>query len=293
MPDFLRTLEKGFGNAIEAPINAIQGNFSGALGNVEDAFAQSIHSVDQIPVVGPYIGPAVASIFGGPLGGAAAQGVERGVEAKYNGASTGNAILGGAEGAGLSYLGGQAGAAVGTYAGNALGGTDLGNFLNNTPAVNAGNAFGGTTIGDIAPLGSTLGNALGSSTTGSAIGSALGSNIGADAASFTPPTPGPTPFSPSQQAQAGIPQSLSQFSNLTPQQQASNIATKGVYGGGQGPDEQNYFLNLINRQLFDQTGKVATDTSSISPIENAYLNQLGISGSTPNDVLQGISKYGT
>lgn len=103
----------------------------------------------------------------------------------------------------------------------------------------------------------------------------------------------PSPFSPTMQSAQGLPSSLSSYVGLDPSQQASNIASRGVYGGGQGPEEQNYFLNLMNRQLFDQSGNVASNLNNISPVDLSYLNQLGISGSSPTDYLKGISQFGT
>lgn len=118
-------------------------------------------------------------------------------------------------------------------------------------------------------------------------GNSLSSDSGSSSSLLTPP------FNPSEQSQAQMPGSLSQYSGLDPFQQATNIATQGVYGRGNGPQENNYFLNLMNRQLFDQSGKLANDNSSINPIENSYLSQLGITGQNPTDILKGISQYGT
>lgn len=101
------------------------------------------------------------------------------------------------------------------------------------------------------------------------------------------------PFNPSEQSPMTAPGSLQQYSSLDPFQQATNIATQGVYGRGNGPQENSYFLNLLNRQLFDQGGNLAANTNSINPIENSYLSQLGITGQNPTDILKGISQYGT
>lgn len=103
----------------------------------------------------------------------------------------------------------------------------------------------------------------------------------------------PTPFNPSEQSPMAAPSSLSQYSGLNPFQQATNLATQGVYGSGNGPQENSYFLNLINRQLYDNGGNLASNNNSINPIENSYLSQLGITGQNPTDILKGISQYGT
>lgn len=109
----------------------------------------------------------------------------------------------------------------------------------------------------------------------------------------TPSTGAPPPFSPSEQSPLSLPGSLSSYANLNPDQQATNIATGGVYGGGQGPDETNYFLNLMNRKLFNPQGGVVSDTSGLAPIDMSYLSQLGINQQDPTGILQGISQYGT
>lgn len=64
------------------------------------------------------------------------------------------------------------------------------------------------------------------------------------------------------------------MSSLTPQQQASGLATQGAYGGGLGPQEQGYFSNLVQNQLVPQHGQTAP-LSTLSPVENTYLSNLG------------------
>lgn len=219
------------------------------------------------PIAGAALGSVIPGV-GTAIGAAVGSGLNSGVK-------TGNPLAG-VLSAGGSYLGGQA-----------LGGA--GGILGDTV---------GSTVGSTAA--NFIGPQLASTTLGSVAGSALGSSIGESAGeAMNPPkmgftgAMGPPGFSPSKQPEMGLPQSLSQFGGLSPQQQGSNIATKGVYGGGNGPQETNYFLNLMNRQLFDNGGNVANDNSSINPVEMGYLNQLGISGSTPTDLLKGISQYGT
>lgn len=134
-----------------------------------------------------------------------------------------------------------------------------------------------TTATGLLAAGAGLNNALSSSSTPT-------SNLGSSLSSFTP----------SQQPGLAAPADLANYTNsaLSPDQTLSGIATKGVYGGGLGPQEQQYFLNLVNNRLVDQTGKVANDTSSLNPVENSYLSQLGLGGySNPTDLLRGISQY--
>lgn len=164
-----------------------------------------------------------------------------------------------------------AGSGFNNMSGNASGSLfdRVGNFVSENPL---------TTIGGLAAAGSGAAGLLdsGSNTSGSA-------DIGQGLSSFTP----------SQQSIFGAPQSLSNYTSpgMDSDQTLSGIATKGVYGGGNGPEEQKYFLNLINNRLVDPQGKVG-DMASLNPIENSYLSQLGLGGyGNTSDLLKGISNY--
>ena len=88
------------------------------------------------------------------------------------------------------------------------------------------------------------------------------------------------------QLNASVPASLS-GTELTPSQQTTNLATKAVYGGdgaGVGSDEQKYFLALMNNRLVDSSGNLGS-LSSVSPVENAYLSQLGVTGADTASLL--------
>lgn len=100
-------------------------------------------------------------------------------------------------------------------------------------------------------------------------------------------------FTPQQQPGLAAPNSLANYTSsaLSPDQTLSGIATKGVYGGGNGPEEQKYFLNLVNNRLVDPQGNVG-DMNQLNPIENSYLSQLGLGGyGNSTDLLKGISNY--
>lgn len=303
MGETLDSIASGLKNTVNIPIDAAQGNFGKAADDFGGSFSDSIHGVDAVPVIGPYIGPAVSAFFAGPfapLAYGAAEGVENGVEASRRGAGFNQAALGGAKAGAIGAATYYAGQQLGDMAGNSLtnnGFPSAGNFLSETPANALGNTVGGQTVGDVAPFGSFAGNALGSSSIGASLGTAAGTMVGNNINNqnlngmFPQAMSGGNGFSPSMSPQAGLPQSLSQFGSLSPNQQASNIATKGVYGGGNGPDETNYFMNLLNRQQFDQNGNLG-QSSNVSPIEQSYLSQLGISGyQNPTGLLQGISNY--
>lgn len=198
--------------------------------------------------------------------------------------------------------------ALGTYAGGKIAtnylpdmgtiGGNIGSAANSVFGSGSSNAIGSAlaNTGANAASGGFVSN-LFSTPVASLAGNAISGNLASSLAGVSPQTgnvgaSGPAPFKPVRQKEQNLPVSLSAFGGLTPGQQSSNIANQGVYGTGLGPQESSYFLNLINRRLIDQSGKVASDTSSISPIENSYLSQLGLGGWTnPNSLLESISKY--
>lgn len=210
----------------------------------------------------------------------------------------------------LPNLGFVGGAADGLVQGQGLGGALKEGLQSGAKAALqiGGSMVGGSILpGSIGEaLGSTASNAIGSNLANTSIGGALGGAAGnAIYDSLYPQqkddsggggqiqtAAGPTPFSPAQQAQLTLPGSLSGFSDLSPEQQSSNLATQGVYGGGNGPDEQAYFQNLINRRLVDSSGNVDQNMSDVSPIEQSYLSQLGLGGAgSTSSILEAISKW--
>lgn len=200
--------------------------------------------------------------------------------------ATGNILSGLAAGAG-SYLGGKFGSNVFGDLGT-VGGT-----LTNTFGNEAGNSilnglsgFAGNAAGDVF---SSIAGAPLSGIAGSYAGNSIGQSlVGAPMLQDKPK--GPAGFSPSRVAEGETPASLRAFGSLNADQQSSNLATQGVYGGGLGADEQQYFLNLVNNRLVPEEGGIQ-DKSSLGAIENSYLQQLGISGNNSNDLLEAISKW--
>lgn len=178
-----------------------------------------------------------------------------------------------------------------------------------------GNYFGGKIGGSLFPNAGTVGesifdaapggtisnfaqNAIPSSLANATIGETAGSYFGGNVlpemlgASQDNSSPQMKSFQPTQQAELERPASLSGFSSLAPNQESTNIATQGVYGGGQGPSEQEYFLNLINRRLVDDAGNVDQDFGDIAPIESSYLDMLGYGGyNNVNSLLEAIAGY--
>lgn len=206
------------------------------------------------------------------------------------------------EAGGLNYAGNAIGSSIGNSLFPQTVGSELGGGVQAAgTAATAANSIGPFSFGD---TGSSIGNFVGNTVANKSIGGALGGIAGNIATSgLTAPQPQqqqaqadpnsllPAAFSPKNNPQLQLPGSLSGLSSLTPDQQTSNLATQGVYGGGLGPQEQQYFTGLVNNQLVDPSGKVG-NTSSLSPIENSYLGQLGFGGySNSNDLLGAISNW--
>lgn len=238
------------------------------------------------PVLGGIAGTLIAPGIGTAIGAGIGSGTTTGVE-------TGSPVAGL-----LSGVAGGAGSAVG----GSLLGPVLGSIGGGVAPITGGATSGllgqsiGASLGDTALSG--LGSALGNATGGSLIGGAIGSGVAQGATEAAIPGPfNPKPntvdWHAQQQSAMGLPSSLSNYAGLNPDQQASNIATGGIYGGGVGPEESNYFLNLINRKLTNGNGGVANDTSGLAPIDMSFLSQLGINNAGPNQILQGIQKYGS
>lgn len=249
------------------------------MGHVLDSIGETAHSVyDTVKPVLPVLAAVAGTIAGGPAAGAAAAGLTKGATTYASNHDLRN----------------SAANAVGTAAGSYIGG-------------NLGNAYGSSlgTVGGAASsaLGTTAGNAIGAAAptiAGSSLGGALGSFAGGQvggsfADSLTAPKPkiaAANPWMPTQQAQSSMPTSLTgSLSGLSPLQQSTNLASRGVYGGGNGPQEEQYFLNQENRRLVDQSGNVS-DISSLSPVEMSYLQKLGLGGyGNSNDLLKAINSW--
>lgn len=250
------------------------------------------------PVAGAALGtlllPGAGTALGLEIGTAGGAAIGSGVGSALNtGIETGNP---------LAALESGVLSGVGSYAGGELLGPAIEGIGSSTNAITGGSTpgFFGSTLNDFA--GNALGD-LGSQTIGSMVGSAIGSNVAQnvgsnllgtsfDAAPSAPSAPtAPAGFTPSRSPSLGLPGSLSGIGNLSPQQQASNIATQGVYGSGQGGEENRYFLNLINNRLVDESGNVS-GLENINPVENTYLAQLGLGGAESSpELLRRISQY--
>lgn len=216
---------------------------------------------------------------------------------------------------GLGLTSAAAGAAIGSGAYNYSQNHDIKSALLSGVGSYAGGKLAGNVFGDLGTAGGAVNKALGTSFGQSAanalpnaaaaslfstplnsiIGSQIGSSIGE---TLVPQTSGnvkgegaATAYKPSREAEKAAPPSLQSFGSLSPDQLSSNLATGGVYGGGQGPEEQDYFLNMMNRRLIDDSGNVDENLNEVNPIESSYLAQLGLGGySNAQDLLQAISR---
>lgn len=250
-----------------------------------------VHTVATTPILNK-VAPIAAAFIPG-VGPAISAGLTA-AEAYSTGAKPLRAL----EAGGLNYAGNYIGSSIGNSLFPQTIGSELGAGANT--AATAANSIGPFSFGD---TGSALGNFVGNTVANKSIGGALGGIAGNLATSGLTAQPQqqqpqidpnsllPAAFSPKNNPQLQLPGSLTGLSSLTPDQQTSNLATQGVYGGGLGPEEQQYFTGLVNNQLVDPSGKVG-NTSSLSPIENSYLSQLGFGGySNSNDLLGAISNW--
>lgn len=307
---------------------AAAGAFEGGVdsGNLGGALKGGLESG-----ISSYAGGAASSAAGAGAGSAADYGIQTGVgaglgagSAYVNGTSPSAGALtgaaGGALGAYSSSPSDSASAAnaptdgvmgsssdTGSYAGNATpeGSVHLngGGNLSGAGSISGAESpsfFDNLSSGNISGAASNVGNFVSNNpltTIGAAALAIGGLNSAINSNSSSAPNISDialnSPYVPSRDNPLSAPSSLSDLSSLTPEQQESNIATKGVYGGGEGPQENQYFLNLINRQLVDDKGNVG-NMSSLAPIDTSYLSQLGLGGyGNTSDLLKGISQYGT
>lgn len=227
------------------------------------------------PILGSLI-PGVGPILGATLGGA------------LGGAVQGNGIKGILKGAASGFAGNAIGGSIGSSLTGSLAKAGASNTFTNSLANSA--------LGRVAS--NVVGPATGSSLIGGALGNYAGNSIAGSLSDSlfpeeqsTPEASGPSPFKATRDPQLELPSSLSSFGSLAPEQQSSNIATQGVYGGGNGPQEEDYFTNMINRRLVDDSGNVDSDLSEVSPIENSYLSQMGLGGyGDATSLLEALSK---
>lgn len=99
----------------------------------------------------------------------------------------------------------------------------------------------------------------------------------ADMPSTAPIGPQNAPLPTSRPDEASLPSGLGQFAGLNPLQTTSGIATEGLYGGGTSGPENNYFINMLQRQLINDKGGYEDYSQNVNPTSEAFLhNNLGL-----------------
>lgn len=124
---------------------------------------------------------------------------------------------------------------------------------------------------------------------GAAIGGGLGLLSGGMSKQQSMPSPNISApsFSPTRPDAKSRPGSLGDLSGLDPMQERSALATKGSQGGGLGQDEQDYYLNLLQRNILDEGGNVGS-TENFLPVERQYLNQAGYASDNGMNFLKSV-----
>lgn len=124
---------------------------------------------------------------------------------------------------------------------------------------------------------------------GALAGASLGSSLlgGSKKSSAPAPNIGPAPFTPTRPGASSRPSSLGDLSGLDSTQERSALATRGTQGGGLGQDEQSYYLNLLQRNIIDESGNVGS-TESFLPVERQYLNQAGYASDNGMNFLKSV-----
>ncbi len=236
--------------------------------------------------VAPIAGTILGSAVGAPYLGAALSGAL--------GAGAGTLVAGG-------DLKDAALAGVGSYVGGKFLGSGSGDVAGNLTSNTATRSLGETlaTSGSGSLLGQ-IGAASVPQLSGALAGQTLASGISnamapLPLASQPEPSagalaPGPSDAPLVRQKEAALPSALGDFANLDPLQRSTGLATKGAFGGGLGKEEQDYFLNLINRRLMDDQGNFG-DIGQINPVEKTYLEgNLGLQfDPTAKSLLQSIA----
>ena len=252
------------------------------MGHVLDAVGDVGTAIGKSPIgkYGHYVADAAALATGNPELIPVIEGANSAASNYGQTHNFGSAAKAGGLSAGGAYLGGQIGGALGSDLGT-IGGA----------AGTQGSTFGANALA--AGIGSQAANNILGTSVGAALGGYAGQNF---ASSFAPQAKPKLPapeagFSPSQATAAALPGSIAGMSNLSPLQQSTGLANQGTYGGGLGPEENSYFLNLENRRLVNSDNST-NDLSTLQPIENSYLAKLGLGGyGDTTSLLKAISQW--
>lgn len=122
----------------------------------------------------------------------------------------------------------------------------------------------------------------------------------AAAATPAPNLAAATPFSPTKPAAMAMPSDLSGmsvggqlFGTLDPTQQRSYLATQGSQGGGLSGDSKDYYMNLLQRNLIDDSGQQQNINSALLPVERNYISSLGLPTGNTQDFFQALQQPAT
>lgn len=139
---------------------------------------------------------------------------------------------------------------------------------------------GASLLGGLGSIGSVLGALSGAQ-----------SLFGGNKQKEVGPAQGPV-FNPTRPNAMTAPSSLAggEFASLSPEQQRSSLATKGI-NQGLGSEEDAYYRNLIQRSLIGDGNQVQPGNPGqyLLPVEGQYFSRKGINTSDMNKFLQGIS----
>lgn len=219
--------------------------------------------------IGKTIAKAAPAILGGVLGSTVLPGIGYGI----------TPLLGGALGTGAGTLAGGGSptdallAGAGSYLGGQFLGTGTGDLAGNlTQSTIPGAAGLGELLATAAPA---IGGVGFNQLTGQLAGGAVTDLLTAPPPTIDQPTApagptGPTNAPVTRPKEAALPSMLGgDFGSLDPFQRETALATQGSFGQGLGKDEQDYFLNLLQRRLQDDQGNAAD--FNIAPVEQNYL----------------------
>lgn len=199
--------------------------------------------------------PIAATVAGYALGGPAGGAAGSALGTKLAGGSNTQALLA----AGGSYLGGR-------YLGSGSGDV-AGNLSQYGVTRSIADSLAGTSLGGISYP------ALTGSLTGMGIGGAVGgAAIAPEVASGSTAIPSFENINISRPGEMSLPGGMESLGGLSDRQKATNLATRGVEGGGLSPTERDFYINLQQRRLQDDQGNLA-DISELTPIEQTYFKQ--------------------
>lgn len=94
-------------------------------------------------------------------------------------------------------------------------------------------------------------------------------------------------FTPIRPKEVDRPESLAEYGGFTPQQERAALATQGVQQG-LGAQEQEYYKNLLQRQLIGQGGEVSQQKDFLLPVESQFFTGRGVGTSNVMDFLKAI-----